>query len=61
MAKVKVKYLVEMEQIIHWPDDEMDNFDYSTLQCNCEPDASNVSDYDFDIKEVTVNGTIHEF
>jgi hypothetical protein len=61
MATIKVKYLVEMTQEIEWPDDELDNLDYVSLVCNCDPCDDYVSSLDFDIQEVTLNGKNHDF
>ena len=61
LAKVKVKYLAEMTQTIDWPDDEMDNFSYDNVVANLNPEDASVTDYNFDLKDVSVDGKSHEF
>jgi hypothetical protein len=61
MAKVKVKYLIEMVQEIEWPDDELDNLTYDSLMCNCDPNTAEIVDSDFEIYDVTLNGKDHNF
>ena len=61
MAKVQVKFMAEMSQTIDWPDDEMEDFNYENLQCNCDPENASVVNYAFDIEQVTVDGKPHEF
>jgi hypothetical protein len=61
MAKIQVKYSVEMSQTIDWPDDELDNFNYDNLVCSCDPDKAEVVDYNFDIQQVSLNGKPHDF
>lgn len=61
MAKVEVKYTVEMTQIIDWSDDEMEDFTYENLQVNLEPEDSQVLIFDHYIKKVIVNGEEHYF
>ena len=60
MAKVKVKYRVELEQIIDWPDDELDNLSHESIVCSCEPAEAQVVDHNFELQEVTINGEIQE-
>lgn len=60
MAKVVVTYMVEMEQVIDWPDDELDSLNHENLVNNCEPENSQISDDDFQIMTVLVNGKYHE-
>ncbi|MBQ4836027.1 hypothetical protein [Pseudoalteromonas luteoviolacea] len=61
MAKVEVKFLVEMSQTIDWPDDEMDNFNYENLQINCDPEQAEIESHDYELKRVAVNGNEYEF
>jgi hypothetical protein len=61
MAKVKVKYLIEMVQEIEWPDDELDSFNYESLISNCDSNEAEIVDSDFDIYDVTLNGKDHNF
>lgn len=61
MAKVQVKYSVEMTETIDWPDDELDDFNYDSLVSNCDPDKADIVNHDFDIQEVSLNGKPHDF
>ncbi|MBB1329488.1 hypothetical protein H5087_09025 [Pseudoalteromonas sp. SR43-7] len=60
MAKVKVKYLVEVEQDIDWPDDEMDDFTYDNLLWNCDTDDAHTKKVT-EIVTLNVNGKPHTF
>lgn len=46
MAKIKVKYKAIVEEIIDWPDDELENLTYDNLLLNC--DIENARDVDYD-------------
>lgn len=46
MAKIKVKYKVIVEEVIDWPDDELENLTYDSLLLNC--DVENHRDIDYD-------------
>lgn len=60
MAKIRVKYTVEVEQIIDWPDDEMEFFNHDNLVANCEPnDFTTMSRPE--LISVKVNGKDHNF
>jgi len=61
MAKVQVVYTVEYIETMDWPDDEMDGFNHDNLVCNCNPDRASVENYNYEIKNVTVNGESHDF
>tara|TARA_R110002050_G_scaffold288861_1_gene441054 strand:- start:1107 stop:1289 length:183 start_codon:yes stop_codon:yes gene_type:complete len=46
VAKIKVKYKAIVEEIIDWPDDELENLTYDNLLLNC--DIENARDVDYD-------------
>ncbi len=60
MAKVIVEYMVKMKQTLHWPDDELKDFNYENLQVNLEPSVDDVAG-DCDISSVKLNGQEHNF
>ena len=60
MAILKVKYTVEVEQTIEWPDDELDNLNYDNLMCNLDVDNKDDHTYE-DIKSITKNGKRFDF
>lgn len=44
MAKIKVVYIVKVNETIDWPDDELENLNYENLECNLDPgQAENAS------------------
>ena len=61
MAKIKVKYIAIVEEVIDWPDDEMSDFSYENLQVNLEPSDASVIDNNYDILNVEVNNKPHQF
>lgn len=61
MAKIKVKYLAKVTEIIEWPDDEMPDFNYSNLHFNLNPETNACHIETDDIIDVHVNGERHEF
>ncbi|MCF6459078.1 hypothetical protein [Pseudoalteromonas sp. MMG024] len=61
MAKVQVKFLVEMEQEIDWPEDEMEDFNYDSLVCNLDHENAVLVTHDHELLNVTVDGERHEF
>ncbi|WP_415912481.1 hypothetical protein [Neptuniibacter sp. QD37_11] len=61
MAKVTVEYLTRKKQVIDWPDDEMEDFNYENLQCNLDPDKAVDTGAEFEICELKVNGKDHYF
>ena len=60
MAKIRVKYTVEVEEDIDWPDDELDLLTYENLLLNCDVEKAFEIQYD-DIKEVSKDGEYFEF
>ena len=60
MATVIVEYTVTIKQTLHWPDDELINFDYDNLTANLEPSLDDVAD-EYDIASVKLNGETHHF
>lgn len=60
MAKVAVKYAATFIQVIDWPDDELDAFNYENLEANIDHEKSNFTG-DIDIDEVELNGQQHYF
>ena len=60
MAKIAVKYTATFVQVIDWPDDEMDSFNYENLECNIDTEKSQFTGA-LDIDRVEVNGVSHDF
>ena len=60
MAKIKVKYIAIVEEVIDWPDDELEDMTYDNLLLNCEVDNARGVDYD-EIIKVTKDGEDFEF
>jgi len=60
MARIEVKYTVLMTQIIDWPDDELEDFNYDNLCANLDVDKSNEGD-EFNICDVKKDGKNHDF
>ena len=60
MAKVSVKYTATFIQVIDWPDDELNDFNYKNLEYNIDPEKSQFTG-DLDIDDVLVNGKEHYF
>ena len=60
MAKIKVKYKMIVEEVIDWPDDELENLTYDILLLNCEVDNARDVDYD-EIITVSKDGEDFEF
>lgn len=56
MPQVKVRYQVEVTQVIDWPDDEMDNLTAENLPCNLDPEDGNISTDTIEVLEVWVDG-----
>ena len=61
MNKVMVKFNVIATQYIDWPEDEMDNFTYDSLECNLDIEADSTLMEIEDITMVEVNNEPHEF
>ena len=60
MAKIEVKYTATFIQVINWPDDALDDFNYENLEYNINPEKSQFTG-DLDIDDVKVNGKEHYF
>jgi transposase len=60
MARIEVEYTVKMKQVIDWPDDELDNFCYESLECNLDIEDSSMLEIE-DITEIKKNGLEHDF
>ena len=60
MAEIKVKYTVIIEEVIDWPDDELENLTYDNLLLNCEVDNARSVDYD-DIIEIKKDDKYFQF
>lgn len=61
MANIEVTYLATMTETIHWPDDEMDNFNHDNLCLNLNPEEAASCSPDIEITTVLVNGKNHDF
>jgi hypothetical protein len=61
MAKVEVEYTVKIKQIINWPDDEMEDFNYDNLCCNLDFDKGSAEYGSENVIDVKVNGENHDF
>lgn len=60
MPNIKVQYTITLEQTVFWPDDEMDNLNYSSLVCNLEPEES-AEIGDREITETSKDGINFDF
>ena len=60
MKKVKVKYVVEAEQEIEWPEDELDLLTEDNLIWNCDVEEARSTSIT-EILSVTIDGEAHQF
>ncbi len=61
MAKVIIEFTVKFKQTLDWPDGELCEFTYDNLLCNLEPSEDDITDDDFDISSVKLNGKEYDF
>lgn len=63
MPKITVKYMREVVEEIEWPEDEMKDFDYDTLECNLGLMGQEISsEVEMNsISSVQVDGEEYEF
>lgn len=59
MAKISVEYTATVQQVINWPDDELDDLNLENIECNLDiSEATNIT-----VNEITTvkkNGVITE-
>ena len=61
MAKLKVTYTALVEEVIDWPDDEIDDLNYENLLCNLDPEASVSTIVVDEVHKVLKDGEYFEF
>ena len=60
MAKLRVKFNVEVTQYIDWPDNELNELTYENLECNLDMDKSTRFEHG-DIVDIQKNGEEFNF
>jgi len=60
MSKVIVEYTATFKTTLHWPDDELEDFNLENLQVNLTPSEDDWNS-DCDIKTIKLNGEDHYF
>lgn len=60
MARVVVTYTAKFHQVIDWPDDELEDFNLENLECNIEPDQSDLIG-NIEICDINLNGEEYYF